>query len=391
MLEALVRLFPEAEISTLLHVPGELPEGLSSRVAHTSFLQRVPGIERRYRHFLPAMPAAIASLEIPDCDLVISSSHCVAKGLRVPRGARHLSYVHAPMRYMWERFDDYFGPGRASRPVRAAATLFRRPLQLWDVRSARGVDRFIANSHHIAAQVRALYGRDCAVVHPPVELERFLLTEASIDEASSREAVSTEAGATVPDDASPADREPLTSRRPEASVQGRHGSDGYFLWFGAFAPYKRLDVALEAFRRLPHTLWVAGSGPGEDMLRRGAPPNVRFLGRVGDDEVPHLLANARALLFTGVEDFGIVPLEAQATGRPVIALAHGGALETVTEETGVFFDTATPAALASAVRSFVSREGSFDPAAARANARRFSEEAFAEGMRREIAAVMEDQ
>ena len=348
VLDAICELYPDADLYTLIHKPGSTTPLIESRRIHTSFLQHVPGIFERYRHFLPFFPSAIESFRLQGYDLVLSSSHCVAKGIRKPPGARHLSYVHAPMRYMWDLFDDYFGPGRASLPVRMAARAVRPALQSWDRRSSRGVDAFLANSQHIAGKIQRFWGREARVVHPPVALERFT----------------------------------------QSPLEGT-GQGGYFLWLGAFAPYKRLDVALEAFRTLGLPLWVAGGGQEAAQWQgRQWPPNIRFLGSPPDEELPDLYRNARALIFTAEEDFGITPLEAQATGRPVIALGRGGARETVTGGSGLFFAEQTPASLGEAVRAFETWERSFAPAAARTQAERFSKAAFQESLRSEVASLM---
>jgi glycosyltransferase involved in cell wall biosynthesis len=348
VLEALCELFPSADVYTLIHQPGTMPPAIENRRIYTSFLQQIPGIHARYRHFLPLFPRAIESFQLQGYDLVLSSSHCVAKGIRKPPGAKHLSYVHAPMRYMWDLFDDYFGPGRASPPVRMAARAVRPWLQRWDRETSAGVDRFIANSRNIAAKIHRFWERDAGVVHPPVDLERFCAS----------------------------------------SLEGT-GQGGYFLWLGAFAPYKRLDIALEAFRTLDTPLWVVGSGQEASRLTSGPlPPHICFLGNVPDAEVPALYRNARALLFTGEEDFGLTPLEAQATGRPVIAYAKGGVLETVTPRTGLFFTEQTPDALAAAVRQFEAWETIFRPDEARAQAQRFSKAAFLRGILAEVEALL---
>lgn len=346
VLAQLVRLFPDSEIFTLLRVPGSVGPDVETRPIHTSPLQHLPGIAHRYRAALPLMPAAMRVLDLRGFDLVISSSHCVAKGARVPPGTPHLAYVHSPMRYMWDQFDAYFGPGRASLPVRLAAAAARPALQAWDRRTAADPDALVANSHHVARRIARFWGREAEVIHPPVELGRFGM------------------------------QPPAAGRRE------------YFLWLGALAPYKRVDLAVEAFRRTGHVLWIAGDGQDGRLLRSGLPPNVRWLGKVPDAEVPELYRGARALVFPGEEDFGIAPLEALASGRPVIALARGGALETLTPETGIFFDAPTPESLAGALGRFEALERSFDPAMARARAELFSEERFRAQVRTRVESLL---
>lgn len=345
MLAQLVRLFPDSEIFTLLHVPGSVGPDVEARPIHTSPLQRVPGVAHRYRTLLPLMPAAMRFLDLRGFDLVISSSHCVAKGAHVPRGVPHLAYVHSPMRYMWDQFDAYFGPGRASLPVRWAAAASRPALQAWDRRTAADPDAMVANSHHVARRISRFWGREADVIHPPVDLARFA---------------------------------------PESPA----GQGGYFLWLGALAPYKRVDVAVEAFRRTGQQLWIAGAGQDGRLLRTGLPPNVRWLRKVPDAEVPGLYRGARALVFPGEEDFGIAPLEALASGRPVIALARGGALETLTPDTGLLFDAPAPEALVEALGRFDAFERTFQPAQARARAEQFSEERFRDAIRGKVEALL---
>jgi len=346
VLNALLELFPQAKLYTLFYEPGTIPGPIETLPIRTSFLDR-PWLRKRHRMFLPLFPLAVHSFSLKGYDLVVSSSHCAAKAVRAPEGVPHLCYIHAPLRYMWDRFDDYFGKGRASLPLRLAARSLRPFLQRWDVRSARRVTHFVANSRHVARQVALRYGREAAVVHPPVDLERFL---------------------------------PLA---PEASGRG-----GYFLCFGALAPYKRLDLAIEAFKRLGLPLWIAGSGQMEGVLKRGLTGNIRWLGQVPDEEVPALLHGAKALVFPGEEDFGLTPIEAQACGRPVIALGRGGALETVNERTGLFFGEPTAAALEGVVGAFGEFEKGFRPQEARENAMRFSKVHFWQGMRAELEAVL---
>ncbi|MBU6376701.1 MAG: glycosyltransferase, partial [Bdellovibrionales bacterium] len=305
VLEAIAELFPEAPIFTLLAYPERLSNGLRSRKIVTSWLQNLPAAESRYRHYLPLMPFAVESLDLSGYDLILSSSHCVAKGVKVDPQAFHLSYIHAPMRYVWERFDDYFGPGRSGWLTRLGARVLRSWLQSWDLRSSRGVSTFISNSQFIADQVERIYGRKSFVVHPFADLDRFL-------------------------------------------QKTRQAAD-FYLIVGAFAPYKRVDLAIEVFNELRLPLKIIGSGQDEDRLRALAGPTVEFLGSCSDSEVAQALSNCRALIFPGVEDFGITPIEAMAAGAPVIALGQGGAKESVTSETGMFFPEPTKQSLQSAV------------------------------------------
>ncbi|MBK7863990.1 MAG: glycosyltransferase [Archangiaceae bacterium] len=346
VLEALLELMPRAELFTLFHQPQAMPASIEARQVHTAFIDRLPYARRFHRQLLPVLPLAVRSLKLDGFDLVVSSSHCVAKAARAA-GARHLAYVHAPLRYFWDRFDDYFGPRQAALPTRLAAHALRPFMRAWDVKSSRGIDRFVANSAHVARQIAQRYGERAAVVHPPVELERFT-------------------------------RERLPSRPGEA-----------FLCFGALAPYKRVDLAIEAFRRNGLPLWVAGAGQHEKRLKKNLPPNVKWLGPIDEAQLPLVYQSARALIFPGEEDFGLTPVEAQASGLPVIAFGKGGALETVVhEKTGLFFYPQTVDGLARAVYRFVEElEGKLDPAAMRAQAQRFSKQAFFEGMRRQLDEV----
>jgi glycosyltransferase involved in cell wall biosynthesis len=344
VLEAVAEIFPRSDLFTLLYIPGKLPPTITTLKRHVSWLQKVPGAEKRYRSFLPLMPSMIESFDLTGFDLIVSTSHCVAKGIRKPPGSVHVSYVFAPMRYMWDRFDEYFGQGRAGPHVRLAAKAFRSRLRHWDreVSQAPNVDRILTLSHYIREQIQSAYSRDSSVIYPFVDSARF----------SSK------------------------PRRP-----GRN-----YLMVGAFAPYKRVDLAIEAFNRLKLPLLVVGSGQSEAKLKKMAGPTVELLGSLSDHTIDDLYSRCRAFVFPGEEDFGITPLEASAAGAPVIAYGSGGALETVTEKTGIFFKPQTVEALMEAVMKLERGEVSFSEADCRARAAEFSRERFQKEL---IAAIRE--
>ncbi len=343
-LEVFCELFPEADLFTLLHVPGSVSPAIERRRIVTSAIDRLPLPRRTYRFCLPLMPAAVESLDLDGYDLVLSSSHCVAKGAIAPPGALHLSSVHTPMRYAWDLRALYFPPQRWTSRWLVPPLLAR--LRQWDVQSASRVDRFVANSRFVAARIARYYGRDAEVIHPPVDTRFF-----------------------APD--------PTSASR---------GDDGFYLVVGALVPYKGVEIAVEAFNRLGRPLRVVGTGALRSRLEARAGSNVRFTGWLSDADLREHYARCRALVFPSIEDFGIVPLEANAMGRPVIALARGGALETVAPAndprnpllpapanarrapTGVLFPERTAESLAAAVRFFERHEGLFDPAALRRHA-----------------------
>ncbi len=351
VLEEICRLFPEAPLFTLIHEPGSVSQAIEARRIVTSPLQRLPATVRRgYRTLLPLMPAAVRALQLPPCELVISSSHCAIKAVRPPPGARHLCYIHTPMRYVWDQQEAYFGPGRANLPTRVAAGLGAPLLRAWDRRTASRVDRFVANSRLVQARVRAAYGRDSVLVPPPVELGRFAATKSP-------------------------------------------GARGFYLMVTAFAPYKRVEVALEAFRRLDRPLVVVGGGQEASRLRPLFSGNIQYLGSRSDAEVTRLYSECRAFVMPGEEDFGITPLEAQASGRPVIALGRGGATETVVpleslNPTGVLYPGGSVEDLVAAVRKFEANEQKFGFEACRRQAERFSPEAFRRGFLAEVDGLL---
>jgi glycosyltransferase involved in cell wall biosynthesis len=351
VLEELCRLFPEAPLFTLLHEPGTVSTTIEAHRIVTSPLQRLPAkVRRAYRTLLPLMPAAVRALRLPPCDLVLSSSHCAIKAVRPPAGARHLCYIHTPMRYVWDQREAYFGPGRARLPTRLAAAVGTPALRAWDRRTASRVDRFVANSRLVQQRVHRAYGRESGLVPPPVDLERFVATPSP-------------------------------------------GSRGFYFMVTAFAPYKRVEIALEAFRRLGRPLKVVGGGQDAKRLQPLFGGSVEYLGSLPDAQVARLYAECRAFVMPGEEDFGIAPLEAQASGRPVIALALGGATETVvplerSSPTGVLYPGGTVDDLILAVQTFEAAEARFDFEACRRQAERFSPEAFRRGLLAEVEGLL---
>jgi len=338
VLEAALELYPQAEIYTLIHRPERVSERINSRRVHTSWLNRLPGVHHYYRYLLPLMPAAIQSFDLGDYDLVLSFSHCVAKGVRLtPRPGRpaplHVCYCHTPMRYVYDQFDDYFAGG-ARGWLRHVAALFRPGLMRWDKKSSRGVDEFVANSENVRARIQKAYGRDAAVIYPTVGTDYF---------------------------------------RPPAA---RKDAAPYYLIAGALVAYKRVDLAIAACRKVGATLKIVGVGTEAERLKtlaQGAP--VEFLGWRSDEALRELYRNCEAFLFPADEDFGITAVEAMACGRPVIAYKKGGALETVVDGvTGVFFDQQTPDSMADALRR--ARGMSFDSAAIRVHALKFDDKHF---------------
>lgn len=332
VLEALGEIFPEADLYTMVHVPGSVSAVIERRRIVASCLNRLPGVGRYYRNLLPVMPWAAGRLKLRGYDLVVAVSHCVAHGVAVEAGTRFVCYCLTPMRYAWGMYDAY-AAGRRFDPRLAMLKLLRPSLRGWDRRAAARVTEYLADCENIRARIRACYGREADVIYPPVDTEFYR-----------------------PGDAMPGD---------------------YYLWAGALVPYKRLDLLLAAAPRIGREIVVIGSGPELAGARRAAPPNVRFLGWQPDAVLRRHYAGCRALLFPGEEDFGLVPLEAQACGRPVIAYGRGGARETVkdldaVEPTGVLFPEQTPESLLDAVGRFERAAGRFEPEAIRRHAQQFS-------------------
>jgi len=338
VLEILCEGFPDAPIYTLLSNPAAISDTIKQHPIHLSWMQRIPGVTRHYRSLLPLFPAAINSLRPGPADLLVSTSHCVAKSLKPHPDTKHVCYCFTPMRYAWLFYEEYFGPN----PFKA---LLVKPilawLRRWDRRTAKRVDRFIAISEHVRTRIKRCYGRDADIVYPPVNTHIWT---------------------------------------PDPTVP----KGEFDLIVSALVPYKRVDLAVEAYTRSGYPLTIVGVGGQLPKLKAAAGDNITFLEHQSDEAILDLYRRARLLVFPGEEDFGIVPVEAQSCGTPVVAYRKGGATETVLEgQTGVFFEVQTPDALREAVEACGQRDWDVD--SLRAHAERFSVAAFIEG----LAGVME--
>jgi glycosyltransferase involved in cell wall biosynthesis len=343
VLEAICRMLPSAELITLVHVPGAVSPAIERRPIRTSLIQRLPAAGRLYRQYLPLFPTAIELLDFDDVDLVISTSHCAAKSVIARSRAIHLCYCHTPMRYVWDQFDAYFGPQRVGAMGSAAARRLAAWLARWDRETARRVTRFVANSRHVAGRIARYYNRAATVVHPPVDTSFFTAS----DEAT----------------------------------------DGSFLVVSALVPYKRVEIAIQAAAMAGARLKIVGTGPDEARLRAMAGPTVEFLGAQSGEALRTAYRQARALVLPGEEDFGIAPVESLACGRPVIALARGGACETIEPGAGgLLVEHASADAFAQAMREVAGR--TFDRAALRARAEQFSTERFDASFRDVLAETL---
>ncbi|MFH1476652.1 MAG: glycosyltransferase [Verrucomicrobiota bacterium] len=370
VLEILCRSFPQAPIYTLVHNPAAVSDVINAHPVMTAWLQYIPGIRQNYRYFLPFFPGAIERLRPTDADLLISTSHCVAKGLPPPKGARHLCYCFTPMRYAWLFYEEYFGKNQLKK---MALTPYLGRLRAWDRATCKRVDRFVALSRHVQKRILEFYGREADVVYPPVNT--LFWTPASAESFATLSPVALAQG-----DSHYLLREAASAGRPR--VFG-----AYDLIVSALVPYKKIGLAVRAYNRLGFPLKIVGTGTESDRLRRMAGAHIEFLGRLDDERVRDFYRHCRLLVFPGEEDFGIVPVEAQACGRPVVAYGMGGALETVVDgQTGIFFQTQTEASLLAAIeQAAVIR---WDPVVIRANAERFDEAHFISGLNASIARCM---
>lgn len=338
VVEALCRLYPQADLFAHVIDPAAVSQTIRSRPMTTSFIQSLPGATKHYRKYLPLMPLASEQLDLRGYDLVISSESGPAKGVIPPPDALHVCYCHSPMRYLWNMYHEY--RDEAGFLTRLLMPPIAHYLRNWDALSATRVDHFIANSATVARRIERYYRRTSDVVHPPVVADAFAIA-------------------------------------PPSEI------GDYYLMVGELVGYKRPDLAIDAFNALGKKLVVIGGGSNLDAMRKRAGPNVSVLGPQPFDILTRHYARCKALIFPGEEDFGIVPLEAMASGRPVIAYRRGGATETVVEnETGVFFDAQTIEALGEAIAR--SEQMDFSPERIRAHALAFGEERFLREMREKI-------
>jgi len=335
VVEQMLKVFPRADVFAVVDfLPPRHRHMLGRRHVQTSFIQRLPFARRAFRAYLPLMPLAVEQFDLNQYDIVLSSSHAVAKGVLTRADQLHISYVHTPIRYAWDLQHEYLRGGGLLTGLR---NLLARPilhyLRLWDRLSADRVDAFVSNSEYVARRIQKTYRRSSQVIYPPVDVERFALCESK---------------------------------------------DDFYLAASRMVPYKRIDAIVEAFRQMPERrLVVIGDGPEYKRIARRATPNVKLLGYQDDDVLTSHLQRAKALVFAADEDFGILPVEAQACGTPVIAYGRGGARETVIDgETGLFFSEQTPESIIAAVDRFESQPPIGDPAAIRQHSLRFSTSRF---------------
>lgn len=346
VLEQMLNVWPEADLFAVVDFLTDAERALlKGKQARTTFIQRLPWAARKYRSYLPLMPLAIEQLDVSAYDIVLSSSHAVAKGVITGPDQLHVSYVHSPIRYAWDLQHQYLAEAGMARGLKSAvARMILHYMRLWDLRTANGVDHFIANSGFIARRIRKAYRRDAAVIYPPVDVERFALRETKED---------------------------------------------FYFTASRMVPYKKMPLIIEAFSRMPDKrLVVIGDGPEMARARAVAGPNVSLLGYQGNAVLVDHMQRARAFVFAAEEDFGITPVEAQACGTPVIAYGKGGALETVVAEgegrTGVFFAEQSADAIIDAIGRFEALSPIVDPRQCRRNAERFSERRFRDELREQV-------
>lgn len=341
VLEALLEIFPAADIFTLFLEVDNISEIIKTHRIFPSSLNKYGFIRKHYKHFLPLFPAVIEDFDLKDYDIIISSSHCVAKGVVPHPGALHIGYIHSPMRYVWDQYYAYFGKVKGLKKLYLRQQISR--LRTWDVASSARVDYFAANSRFIQQRIRQYYRRESTVIHPPVDTENF---------------------------------------QPCANP-----SKDYFLTVSALVPYKVNDLLVEAFNQSGDRLIIVGKGPEEKKLKRLAGKNIEFKKDVSRDELVKLYQEAAAFVYAGIEDFGIVFVEAQACGIPVVAYKKGGVLDIVDEESGILFEQQTTADLLAAIKKI--KKSNFNPSFIRQNSLKFSRQHFKQNFKTYFDEIIE--
>ena len=337
-LEVFCDIFPDADLYTLICKKNSLSSSINKMHIKAAKLQSFPFVEKYYRYLLPIMPTAIEQFKLKGYDLILSSSHCVAKGIITDKNSLHICYCHTPMRYIWDLSSQYFSKTNTGPVTRFIFPFVKKYLQNWDIKSSEKVDYFIANSKNVSERIKRIYNRNSDVIYPPVNTKFFELSD---------------------------------------------NVDDYYLIVSAFAPYKRIDLAIKAFNQLGYPLKIIGGGQCERQLRQMAGPNIKFLGFIEEKKIKQYYSRCKAFIFPGEEDFGITPLEAMSSGRPVIAFGKGGALETVIpfdsdndNGTGIFFHEQAEKSLIGAIQKFEKIEGKFNSKKIRNHTLQFDREVF---------------
>ena len=351
VLAEILAIYPDADLFAVVDFLNEdQREFISNKTSRTTFIQKFPIASSKYRAYLPFMPLAIEQLDLSDYDLVISSSHAVAKGVITGPDQVHVSYVHSPIRYAWDMQHQYLRESGLDKGGKSWLTRWvLHKMRIWDARTAHGVDHFIANSRFIARRIQKVYGRQAQVINPPINVDHFPLVEEK---------------------------------------------DDFYLTASRMVAYKRIDLIVQAFNRMPQKrLLVIGTGPDFKKIKSLAGPNVELLGYQSDEVLRDLMGRARAFVFAAEEDFGIIPVEAQACGTPVIAYGKGGILDSIIADgdqpTGLFFDAQNCESLCSAVERFDQLQTKFSPIACRRNAERFSPVRFRDEIKNAVNEALE--
>ncbi|QWD33997.1 glycosyltransferase family 4 protein [Polynucleobacter paneuropaeus] len=330
VLEALCELYPDADIYTHVYDSSAISEMIKRHRIKTSFIQRLPNAVAWYQNYLPLMPLALRFLNLKQYDLVISAESGPSKGVRLSKNALFICYCHSPMRYVWDLFDEYYRSVGLFK--KGMMLLCMKPLRIWDRWTAQRVDQFVANSTTVQRRIQNCYGRESIVIHPPVDLEAFQISSKA---------------------------------------------DDYYLLFGQVIQYKRPDLAIEAFNASGRKLIVVGQGNMLKDLKKIAKSNIQFMGRLEDSQIQKLVSQCKALIFPGLEDFGIIPVEVMSSGRPVIAYGQGGVLDTVMDgETGIFFADQTVASLNAAIDQYENTADQFIPEIIKTSTEKFSKMQF---------------